>query len=337
MRLQVRNGKYSAECYYFDGERRRRKLRSTGITADGTAQSKRTAERIGRDIERSLALGKGVRARGATLRSAFAARIAAHRLNDHAQATIDITLEKGAHVLRYFGAARDVQGEPITDDELIAYATHARLKRQPPTVFRELVELRSALKSVRAPIPAMPALGKVQVPRELWFDHSQSAQLFALIPESRRDHFIAYRMLGLSHGELYKIEPKDIDFERHTVRVRGTKREKRDRVLPLPEQVEAVLGARSLRRPMFDLWDYGNGNRDLTNAAHKAGLVGVGVRVSFNVLRASYCTELILKGVHLKKIANLMGHQDTKMVERWYARLRAGEHLADVAAQVSSY
>lgn len=338
-KLRVRDGKFVALCYYFDESSGKRVLRprSTGVVDDGSTQAKRTAERVARDIEGSLASGQGRRARGTTLAAAFDARIAGHRLSQHAEATVQITLEKAAHTLRYFGAKRDLDAEPLTDDDLIAYATHARLKREPPTVFRELVELRSALKAVGVTPPAMPDLGKVSRPKELWFTPAQSAALYAFVPRPKRDHYVMYRMLGLSWGELYRIEPLDVFFDRHELRVRGTKRETRDRVLPIPAQVEEILRSRIACSPMFPQWSYGNGNRDLSRAAVRAGLVAPGVNVSFNVLRASFCCELVLKGEHLKKIALLMGHRDTKMVERWYSRLRAGEHLADTVAKIEGY
>lgn len=338
--LRVRNGKYQALCYYFDLDRGRRVLkpRSTGVLADGTAQARRTAERIGRDLESALAGGQGRRARGKTLEHALAARLAAHELAGHAAGTVEITEQKFEHVLRYFGARRDLEGEPLTDADLLEYSFKARAKREASTVFRELVELRAALAAVGITPPAIPDLGKTQNPNELWFTPAQSMAMYAYVPKPKRDHFVVYRMLGLSWGELYRITPADVFLDRHEVRVRGTKRETRDRVLPMPAQVEEILRRRAAAPgPMFEKWSYGNGNRDLTKAALRAGLITPEVTVGFNVLRASFCCELVLAGAHLKKIALLMGHKDTKMVERWYARLRSGEHLADVAALVEGY
>jgi integrase len=71
--------------------------------------------------------------------------------------------------------------------------------------------------------------------------------------------------------------------------------------------------------------------------AHRGGTTPTRARpwsISTNVLRASYCTELVLKGVHTRKIAELMGHTNTRTAERWYARLR-GADLSDVAALVA--
>jgi integrase len=344
-KLRIRDGKYQALCYYFDAAIGKRVLkpRSTGVVADGSAQAKRTAERIARDIEGSLASVQNRKARGVTLTSALTARLAAHALAGHAADTVEITEEKLEHVLRFFGARRDVEAEPLTDEDLVAYAMHARAKRSAATVFRELVELRSALKAVGVRPPAMPNLGQVQNPKELWFTHAQSAAMYAHIPKPKRDHFVVYRMLGLSWSELYRITRADLFFDRHEVRVRGTKTKgrkinTRDRVLPMPPQVEEIMRTRvDTCAPLFPKWTYGNGHRDLSAAAVRAGLVAEGVGVSFNVLRASFCCELILAGEHLKKIALLMGHTDTKMVERWYSRLRSGEHLASAVAKIEGY
>jgi hypothetical protein len=45
-------------------------------------------------------------------------------------------------------------------------------------------------------------------------------------------------------------------------------------------------------------------------------------------------SRLVIKGVHSKKIAELMGHSTTRTAESWYARVR-GEDLGDVAELVA--
>lgn len=330
MRLKIRHGKYSAEIYYFDANsgKRVRRLRATGIVADGSAQAKRTAEASGRQLEANAAGLSGsarsreVRRKGATtFRAAVAARIAKKRLEGCSDEAIKLAFQKIEHALRFFGAETDPW--LITEERLGEFATYARSKRAVATVERELMEVRAALKAAGVkPLPDMPRLGRVK-PRELWLNPEKSARVFALLPASCRDHAIVYRLLGLCASELYKLG--DIDWALSTVRVHGTKRETRDRTLVMPAQASAILKRYNGRMPRIDTTAM---NKALTRAARRAGVVGPKEWVSTNVLRASFCSELVLAGVPAIMIARMMGHSTTKTVERWYARLRGAEDFA---------
>lgn len=330
MRLKIRSGKYSAEIYFVDAStgKRVRRLRATGIFADGSAQAKRTAEAIGRQLEANAAgLGgsarsREVRRKGATtFRAAVASRIAKKRLEGCSDEAISLAFQKSVHAMRFFGAETDPW--LITEERLNEYATYARSKRAVATVERELMEVRAALKAAGVkPLPDMPKLGRVR-PRELWLNPEKTARVFALLPASSRDHAIVYRLLGLCASELYKLG--EIDWSLGTVHVRGTKRETRDRTLVAPAQALEILKRYDGRLPKLDTTAM---NKALTRAARRAGVVGPKEWVSTNVLRASFCSELVLAGVPAIIIARMMGHTTTKTVERWYARLRGAEDFA---------
>jgi len=95
VQLVPRHGKYSAEIYYIDPDtgKRVRKLRATGIRIDGTKQSERTAEDIGRKIEaeynglQGVAAARKIRRAGPpiTLADAYQARLT------------DMSLKRRAH------------------------------------------------------------------------------------------------------------------------------------------------------------------------------------------------------------------------------------------------
>lgn len=294
------------------------------------------------------------------------------------------------------------------------------------------------------PLPALPPRRAV----EWWLTTEQRAAMYMHIPKRWRDHYVVYCMLGLTNGELYKITSADVlpgtpprdsaphesnGTNAHTnadvitsvpvdpaapapieggwaVRVRGTKNKSRDRVMPLPARVRAIIlervahggpggGPAAPGEPLFEYW---HAPRVALNAAARlAGVVPMGYRyvrgkgeperagseragkdatragtdvprvaarapergttlhkggvtrplrpwarvsralpwsVNVNVLRASFCTELVLKNVHSKKIAALMGHADTTMVDRVYARMSAGDlgEVVDLIADVTA-
>lgn len=356
MRLVSRNGKWSAECYLYrsDTGERERTLRATGVLDDGSASAKKTAAEIGRRIEADINGAHGTaRARASrrtsaiTLYAAYPARIKALQALGRSAATCQITADRSVHPLRYFGHDRDLDREPLTDACLIEYAARALVTRKPASVLRELLELRCGLKALNKTLPKdmqinVPAMPPLPARRavEIWLTSEQRGALHDHLPARWREHFVIYCMLGLSRGELYKITREDV-FARE-VRVRGSKREKRDRVLPMSAPVHAILSRRAREvapgLPLFEHWD--QSARALTAAAKRAGIVPQGWRegantskpkgragwsVNVNVLRASFATELVLAGVHNKKIAELMGHTSTAMVDRWYTRLRSSD------------
>ena len=339
--VRDRDGIFTADVYFWDARqaKRVRKQVSTGIKNDGTRQSRRNAERVARDIESSYVDGLCRKAGSTTLAKAFEKRIEQQILGQASESSISITNEKSVHSLAFFGPERAVH--TILEEDLIEFANHGRKERAPATVTRELVELCCAIRAAGVEPPKIPNLGPGGV-KELWFNNSDSAALISRLADSRREYAIVYRLLGLRLSELYRLEPVDVNITPGHVRVRGTKtrtdaRGGADRTLPMHPEVGIILERRArvggLLFPAH--WGAGNGNRDLTEAARKAGLKFEG-RVSFNVLRASFCTELVLAGVPLKKVAYLMGHKTTAMVERVYTRFFGTEVGADTVFRLGS-
>ena len=343
MPLFTRDGKWWARGYYWDAEqqRRRRWRRSTGVADDGTARTKRIAEQVAAEIGTSYAAGTVRRARPLTLKAAIAIHVAAHERAGSRDATIEIVNYKAARLMAFFGPEYDVNG--LTDTSLVEYADSRRL--QPGrvkdgfvtsgTIHRELRTLREALKDAirekrwEGAVPAMPKLGVIYKPREVWLDKTQSQRVLLALPPERRDHFIIYRQLGIDRGELYRIEPKDIDWKRNEVRVRGTKTAARDRIMPITPEVREVLFARRNDSPMFAKWH--NALRDLALACKKAGVH----TVNFKDLRRSFATELARAGVPVLHLKDLMGHSTTRMLEKVYARVAQGAHMHKAMESVS--
>lgn len=349
LKARVVDGKriWYVTAHYFDGTKRRSARRSTGVRDDGTAKTKRTAEIIGRDIEQSLAAGKNRVARPTTVQQAIDALIEQMETASRAQPTIDIVIEKSAHLFAFFGATTPI--ETVTDQQMADYAK-AR-KRAPVyvngapdgrtipgrtvsalTIERELRTLRQAAKAVGSKPPAMPDLGITYKPRERFLDHAETLRLLASVVPSRKDHVVMYRLTGVRASELYRITPADVDLERNEVRVRGTKTKGADRVIPMANEVREILERRRHRVPMFEPWSEGSCTRDLKLAAARAGIEPL----SLNDLRRSFATELAAKGVPALHLARLLGHGSTRMVERVYARVGTGSHMHEAIGKLST-
>lgn len=325
MKLIARKGHWHVHAWYFEAGtgRRVRVRKSTGILANGVG-SKRRAEIVGAEIERTLALGHGRPGSSHSLLQAFKALAEQRALEGAPEATREIMLQKAQPLMHYFGP--DTAVETITTDHL---ADYARVRgRAPGTIRRELIELRSAIGSLKLDPPKLPKLA-AQAPRERWLTVEEQTALVAALPELWREHVIAYLQLGVRKSELHRIEARDV--RAGNVRVRGTKTEGADRVVPMTEQVRVIVERRAGRTktgPLFESWH--NADRDL-RAAGKAAKLGA---VSFNDLRRSFATQLAIEGVPILHLMHLLGHKSTRMLEQVYARVGQGPHMSAAVAKL---
>jgi integrase len=211
------------------------------------------------------------------------------------------------------------------------------------------------------------------VPRERWLTVPEYQQLlWELHPDNdgrrtvdRRDYLIVFCGTGMRLGELLRLEGLHCDFASGLVHVPGTKTRKAKRIVPMTETTREVLFRLASERPqgpLFPRWH--TVQRDLDSAClrlerklnpawpgwkamdegpkignrvpAKKGRARPPVRfdtVSPNDLRRTFASWLAQAGVPLHHAAELMGHEDTKMLQRVYARL-APENLRNAVAKL---
>jgi len=163
-----------------------------------------------------------------------------------------------------------------------------------------------------------PELGAVYKPRERWLTVAEYRKLIAALPVERRPHVALCCFLGVRWEELMALSPEDVDGD--LVRVRGTKTEGADRLVPA--NPEAAQYLRELPLPHWT-----NYLRGLKRACRRAG-IGV---VTPNDLRRTFCSWMLQAGVDPWTVAKLLGHRDTAMVMRVYGQLGLDEKRAAVA------
>lgn len=135
---------------------------------------------------------------------------------------------------------------------------------------------------------------------------------------------------------LCRAERADVDLEQWRVLVRGTKRTTRWRTVPLVtvaqrSLMEYALGhARGAAPFLFLPWQ--NARRDLALACDRAGIESC----SPNDLRRTCATWLRQGGAPPDLIAPVLGHADTRMVERVYGRLPLQDLEQRLAATLST-
>jgi site-specific recombinase XerD len=155
-------------------------------------------------------------------------------------------------------------------------------------------------------------------------------------PTGRRDYAIAMCLscLGLRTHEVAALTLDDLDFPRGTLRLRQTKQRK-ERLLPLPPAVmQAIVsylergrprtGARAIfvrhRAPLGEALQVHHVRGAMRRAMSRGGLGSTRI----HLLRHTFATRLHRRGVGLKAIADLLGHQCLDTTAR-YARVHVEE------------
>jgi integrase len=278
-----------------------------------------------------------------TLERALDLVIDYQRRKDDAENTIRATTYHGRHLVEILGAETMLPG--ITLSDTTRYMTK-RLKQGASrhTVAKELKTLTQAMgraeklglyRPKHSPKHYMPdELEGHYKPRDRWLSNEEYERLLAALAphaperdqrtkrqrkrierEDRRDYLIAYCHLGVRKTELFDAQPGDYDEARRQLRVRGTKTDGADRVVPASAAAAEVLVRRNNRKKPFPVWS--NPTRDLESACDRAG-VG---RVTPNDLRRTFCSWLCQAGVPERVCAELMGHKSTVMVRAVYGHL----------------
>ena len=271
---------------------------------------------------------------------------------DRPRATLRSYEQKARHLVRLFG---DVQLRELGRGACKEYvATRLAEGAASSTVHKELVVLRLALAEardrdmwagdVRAIVPTVKSDYK---PRTRWLSSDELEALLPELPPERQLWVMLACYTGANYSEVERIAPSDIVGGR--IHIRGTKRNARDRWIPIAAPLKPWL--RGARLPV-EHW--GNSQRDLAAACVRAG-IGCDpgcpdhCRIrhqhrrrcsashahrwppTSNDLRRTFASWLVQEGVDTLTVAKLMGHSTTRMVELVYAQLHADNYKDAIA------
>lgn len=151
--------------------------------------------------------------------------------------------------------------------------------------------------------------------------HLKEPELQRLLAElsPKRRAFVAF--IVATGADLHSAELArrgDVNLRRGTVLVRGSKTSHRLRTIPILDLFRPLLDYAAKRLP-FEPW--GNVRRDLAVACRNAGVP----RVTPRDLRRTCGSILRQRGISPHLIAKVLGHADSRMVERVYGQLPADE------------
>jgi integrase len=131
---------------------------------------------------------------------------------------------------------------------------------------------------------------------------------------------------GCRYGELCRLEVRDFNRDTGTLLVRESKSGK-PRHVPLDDEAAAFVGTIIAGRPGVEqvfrradggAWGKSHQARPLLEACHAARIEPA---ASFHILRHTWASHRVMKGAPLMVVAQVLGHSDTRMVEKHYGHL----------------
>ncbi len=333
-------------CWYF--ENGQRQVRST------RCRDQKAAELVARNWERDAADPRHAAARTASLTSALTLllkdREEQARAGRRSFDTVSFYREKAGHLVRIFELGADGNRVPfllakLEPSHVDSYISQRRTEgASESTIYKEMVTLRASLRLARRagiwfgePAAICPiAFAPEYKPRTRALTQKELQALLAqLLPDrAARVAFIVATSASWRETELALDE--DVTHNLSTVLIRGTKRTTRYRTVPIVSDAARSLLEYVLRHAagtdgvLFLPW--ASARRDLLVACKRAGIP----RCSPNDLRRTCATWLRAAGVPPDLIAPVMGHADTRMVERVYGRLPVQTLASRIAAAMGS-
>lgn len=307
------------------------------VAKDAPVQTKRDAERFEQELKRAILDGTYGRKEEQPVPTL--AEFEKEFIANYAEANnkkSEVQTKKSAiknHLVPAFGSLRlnEIGARAIESFK------GAKLKegKSAKSVNNYLTVLRKMLSVAQewGLIPFVPKVKWLRVPPNkfdfLTFDEAD--RLVAAADPEWRTMIIVALKTGLRQGELLALTWDDIDLvagrlvvSRNLVRGElTTPKNGKTREIPLGDDVHAALKRhRHLRGEVVfckedgSMFTKGESKHPLWRACKRAGLR----RIGWHVLRHTFASHLVMRGVPLKAVQELLGHSTIKMTER-YAHL----------------
>lgn len=276
-----------------------------------------------------------------SIAQAFDANRKAKRVADRAANTMRILDQSQAPIVRILGA--DTSVAILTTELYIDYADQRKNEDAAnATIRRELRELNFGIKKLGLAPPVIPDVGRMgECTRALTIDETRRV-LIGLRDdwdEETADAFVVYRTSGIRRAEIFDIDI--VRWDSGMMYVDGTKTGGSKRWLPMSADVRRVFRRRldaSGRDANPFVADAGRtSGRYYGRFQSTAKRLGI-LPFCLNDLRRSFTTELLMANESIKKVSTLLGHKDTRMVDKHYARLFGRmEELASTVTKLADY
>ena len=311
-RLVLYRGKFAAE-WYEQGRRFRRSLGSPD-----RKEAARLLDRFARDYE---AAQRPDRITCAYAWDGYRKTLASR------PSGVTMGFERKAVIGGYFG---EIFADDVTEADCIAYADQRREQgRADGTIWTELGHLRSALKwaekknlIVKSPVITRPERPE---PRDKRLTRADSRKFLAACDMPHVRLFVILAMTtGARMRAILDLKWNRVDFEQSIILLHNPERARTNKTratVPMNATArKALLEAREGATTDYVIsWGghkVGSIKKALSGAGRRCGLPWV----TAHVFRHSAASWMAEDGVSMAEIAQFLGHSDSRLTERTYAR-----------------
>lgn len=164
--------------------------------------------------------------------------------------------------------------------------------------------------------------------RVRYLNRDECQRLLNACPPDFRQIVRGAILTGCRYGELRRLRVRDFDSESATLHIVFAKGGAR--AIPLDWEAAAFLVQQTVGRPHDDFifprgdgkpWQHSQQQRRIEEASAAANLLPA---VNFHALRHTWASHRVMAGVPLMVVAELLGHADTRMVQKHYGHLAPG-------------
>ncbi len=197
------------------------------------------------------------------------------------------------------------------------------------TVLRRMLSI-ARKRGLIASVPEMDWF-RAPPPEISFLTFDEADQLLAVAPTAWRTTILLALRTGLRLGELLALQWSDVDLDAGRIHVRqnvvrgivGTPKSGRARLVPLSDDARAALAAHHHARGPLVFCD---ASGQMLTAKRAGTAIDAAFKKSalshsgWHVLRHSFASQLVMRGVSLKAVQELLGHSTIQMTMR-YAHL----------------
>lgn len=306
-------------------------------------QDYKAAVEVWRDLERRSARPADLAAEATTLSAALKARRDERRSAGRAEGTLSMLEVKGRQLQRILGKHTPLSRiDAHAVDRYVAKRLSELVdgdgkqrKGARSTVHKELSTLRGTLRLAkrhgrypRDLAEVMPEFSAKYTPKTRKLSMAEIGKLLKALPKPKA----AIVAFILATGATYPSEAGkglQVDMKRWLVHLPGTKRETRNRTIPVVKFARPWL---RLAMQSFPFQTWSNVRRDIHLACDKAKIA----RCCPTDLRRSVASLMRAHGVPPSLIGKFLGHKDSRMAERVYGQLEPTELARLLGRHLSS-
>lgn len=238
-------------------------------------------------------------------------------------------------ILKDFLAFANVQYlHQIASDRLEAYKVKRAKEVSKSTINRSITVIKAFLN--RAVILGFLEKNPVQYVKKLkeeqrqikYLSDIELRKLLKVCSPKVMQIITVFALTGMRLGELAHLRWKDVDYRHNFLNIQNqpdwTTKSYRPRVIPMHPLVKKIF--ESLRQGQEEqeyIFKTRNGKpidsyirAEILRYANKAG-----IHASVKMLRSTFASNLVMKGVDIYTVSKLLGHHDVKITEKHYAHL----------------